>query len=54
MSYDEKIFVFLLCLFVFLVVVCCALVYLFINKMKKVDEKNISNNILNQNSNNIT
>ena len=54
MSYDEKIFVFLLCLFVFLVVVCCALVYLFINKMKKVDEKNISNNILNQNSNSIT
>ncbi len=54
MSYDEKIFVFLLCLFVFLVVVCCGLVYLFINKMKKVDEKNISNNILNQNSNNIT
>ena len=54
MSYDEKVFIFLLCLFIFLVVVCCGLVYLFINKIKKVEEKNVSSNILNENASNIT
>ena len=55
MSYDEKIFVILLCLFIFLLVVCCGLVYLFFNKIKKENDKIINKNVLNnENTSNIT